>query len=142
MTTFTQTIQAPSTLEWWQWGKVHGALNIVALCAMLYVGVAVPPVVVAVLLHFFVDYTAQSTQVAMYKSDRGIELVVHALANGLQGALAGMLISPEVALVGAVVCVATHYSIDYTRKFGVKSVVLSAALDQAAHMLVYIVLFA
>jgi hypothetical protein len=133
MTTIAQLLPQKA---WWQWGKLHGKLNVVLLplCALT----GLHPVIGALLIHFTVDFTAQSTETAIHKGDRGWHLLVHAIyAGGLPLAIAGLLYgNPALALVGSAVGALSHWLIDYTRKFGVENELLGAALDQMAHAVI------
>jgi hypothetical protein len=131
-------------MEWWEWFKLLGALGLLALLPLLTLGASVPPLIVAAALHLAFDFTFQSGETAARKGERGRHLFVHALCAGaLPHAVAGILTgNPSLVLVWASIGFISHFGIDWTRKFGVQSVALSATLDQAAHLLVLVLTMA
>ena len=128
---------APSRLQWWQWGKLFGAVGLVALLCWMAASGALPhPLVLGVVAHLACDFSLQSDWVAGEKSKRGKALLYHALiAGGLPGALVGLYAGPVGCLSAIVIGVVSHYAIDYTCKFGCKSVAVGATLDQVAHII-------
>jgi hypothetical protein len=132
----------PSLLRWWEWGKLIGAVGLVALVVSLAAGYTPHAAVVAVILHFAVDFTFQSPEMALRKVERGRHLLLHALvAGGLPLVVAGLLTgNPATALVWMVTGVVSHYAVDWTRRFGVRHVGLAVVLDQACHLLTILVL--
>ena len=138
-TIISRTFRAPTTVAWWEWGKLIGG---VALVALLLTGCQVSPIIAGVVLHVACDFTFQSGVTAARKGDRGRHLVCHAIiAGGLPGIITGLMAGGVLgALVGFVAGVSSHYCVDYTRKFGVDNVALGAALDQAVHIAVLLVL--
>ena len=131
---------APSRLQWWQWGKLFGAVGLVTLLCWMAASGALPhPLVLGVVAHLVCDFSLQSDWIAAEKSKRGKALLYHALiAGGLPGALVGLYAGPPACLLAILIGVVSHYAIDYTRKFGCKSVATGATLDQVAHIIVLI----
>jgi hypothetical protein len=138
-----RTRQDPTVLkrlQWWEWFHLAGAVALVGLLAALLV-TDVPALIVAVALHLACDFTFQSSETAIHKGERGRHLVVHALCAGaLPHLLAGLTVNASTGLIWGVIGFLAHYAIDFSRKFGVKSVALGATLDQAAHVLTILAL--
>jgi hypothetical protein len=133
----TSAVRSPfATLRWWEWVKIVGAAGVVILVIALVSGHTPPPVVVAVLLHIFADFTCQSSETAAHKEERGRHLLVHALAaGGIPLAVAGLITgNPATALTWISVSVVSHYAVDWTRKFGLRQAALGVILDQACHL--------
>jgi hypothetical protein len=124
-------------LRWWEWGKVVGGLGMLGLAVLLAAGYEASPAIAAIVLHFAIDFTLQSEETALQKVDRGRHLLVHSLvAGGIPLAVAGLMTgSPLTALLWTTVGVASHYAVDWTRRFGFRQVVLAAISDQAGHLL-------
>jgi hypothetical protein len=124
-------------LRWWEWGKVIGGLGLLGLAGLLAAGYEVSPAIAAIVLHFTIDFTLQSEETAVQKVDRGRHLLIHALvAGGIPLAVAGLMTeSPLTALLWTAVGVASHYAVDWTRRFGFRQVALAAISDQAGHLL-------
>lgn len=135
MSTLVRFVSTPSRLHWWEWGRILGLAGVTSLAGSLLAGHAPPAVVIAVVLHIVGDFTAQSDETAARKGERGWHLLAHALvAGGLPLAVAGLTVGdlpavPAWSLAGAV----SHYLIDWTRKFGIRSTLAGVVLDQAAH---------
>jgi hypothetical protein len=106
------------------------------------VGYVPHPAAAAVLVHVAADFTCQSTETAANKGERGRHLLVHAcVAGGLPLAIAGLVAgNPVAVLTWMAVGIVGHYAVDWTRKFGLRSVVLGAILDQASHLSVILTL--
>lgn len=150
MLTIVRLFTDPAGLAWWEWGRLLGVAALAALGIALAIGLAPPPAVVAVLLHIAADFTFQSAETAERKGERGRHLIVHALAaGGLPLALAALRLGsrrvvsagdldvvPFWALAGA----ATHYAVDWTRKFGLRHEALATALDQLCHLAVILLI--
>jgi hypothetical protein len=125
MTLILEALTHPSHLYWWQWGKILGIFLLI-----LYICLDVKhPLLVALAVHVFVDFTAQSDQTAARKKQGNrVTLAYHAfIAGGYSGLVAG-------GLPGLVISIASHFLVDVTNKFGLKSPT-GPALDQAAHVL-------
>jgi hypothetical protein len=119
-----------------------GAAGLAALAILLMVGCVPHPAAVAVLLHIAADFTFQSSETVLQKEDSRRHLLVHALtAGGLPLAVAGLVTGNAVAVVTwAAVGAASHYAVDWTRKFGLQQMALAVASDQACHLLTILVL--
>jgi hypothetical protein len=128
---------SPLRFRWWVWPKLLGAAGLVFLTIVLVAGHHPHPVVVAILIHLAADFTFQSPQTAMRKEERSHHLLVHALvAGGLPLAVAGLIIgNPVAVLTGSAIGVASHYAVDWSRKFGLKRAALAVGLDQTCHLL-------
>ncbi|MCX7682964.1 MAG: DUF3307 domain-containing protein [Anaerolineae bacterium] len=135
-------LRYPLTLRWWEWGKILGFLGLVWLGGSLLLGHIPSPVVIALVLHFAIDFTLQSPKMALRKIERGPYLVMHALiAGGLPLIIAGLLAGkPLLALIWMVVGAATHWAVDWTRRFGIRSPLLAAFADQICHLAVILLL--
>jgi hypothetical protein len=135
-------LRSPSLLQWWEWAQVMGAAGLVALAILLMTDYVPHLAAVAVLLHVAADFTFQSSETALRKGERGRHLLVHALAaGGLPLAFAGLVTGNAVAVVTwTAVGVASHYAVDWTRKFGLRQMALAVVLDQACHLLTILVL--
>jgi hypothetical protein len=135
-------LRSPCILQWWEWGKIIGAAGLIALTIFLLVDYVPHPAVVAVLLHVATDFTFQSPETALRKGERGRHLLVHALvAGGLPLAVAGLVAGSPVAVVTwTAIGVASHYAVDWTRRFGLRQVALPALLDQICHLLTILIL--
>lgn len=96
----------------------------------------------ALTLHVAANITFQSTETGLRKRERRHFLLIHALAaGGLPLAAAGLAVgNPVAVLVWTPVGVASHYAVDWTRKFGLRQVVPAAALDQTCHTLTILAL--
>lgn len=136
--TISTLFSSPRRLQWWQWGKLLGAILLLAAVFVafrggnhLFVGLA---------LHVALDFTLQSDYVAAEKGNRGRALLIHAaIAGGIPSAVVALMAGSLVGvLVGVVVGISTHYAIDWTRKFGLP-MSLGATLDQVLHVIVLIV---
>ena len=139
--TITRLVKAPTSLQWWEWMKLAGALAMMLLLATLVNGVVSSPFVVAVVLHVALDFSLQSDEVAMRKGERGKHLLLHALAaGGLPTAVAGLFVGPAAVLTGTAIGVISHYAVDWTRKFGLRQEALAGLLDQACNLLAILVL--
>jgi hypothetical protein len=135
-------LRCPSLLQWWEWGSVVGAVGLVALTILLLSRHTPHPAVAAVLLHVAADFTFQSRETVLRKGERGRHLLIHALAaGGLPLAVAGLVIGKPLAVINwASIGVASHYTVDWTRKFGMEQGILAIVLDQAAHLLTILLL--
>jgi hypothetical protein len=119
-------------LFWWEWCKLGGLAALVALALVAVFGVP-HPLFTAVLLHLFVDFTAQGNDTAAHKGERGRHLALHAVVSGLPMAVAGATVSPQAILVWTAAGIVAHYAVDWTRKFGIESRVLGGIVDQVTH---------
>ncbi len=142
---FTQTIvkpRIPSHLQWWKWGDILGGVGVCILALLLTLDRVLHPALVAVLLHIAADFTCQSPETAVKKSERGRHLLFHALAaGGLPLAIAGLVTGNLVlVIIWGIVGAGSHYFIDWTRKFGLRSVALGVCLDQGSHLMVILAL--
>jgi hypothetical protein len=135
-------LRSPSSLQWWEWGKVMGVASLVALAILPMVGYVPHPAVVAILLHIVADYTCQSSDTALRKGSSRRHLLIHALAaGGLPLAVAGLVAgNPVATVIWVVVGAASHYLVDSTGKLGLEQRALGIALDQACHLLTILVL--
>ena len=136
MSTLVRFVSTPSRLHWWEWGRILGLAGVTSLAGMVLAGHVPPAAVIAVVLHVTGDFTVQSDETAARKGERGRHLLAHALvAGGLPLAVAGLAIGHlSIVLSWAVAGAASHYLIDWTRKFGIRSTLASVVLDQAAHV--------
>jgi len=134
-----QNLPLPS---YWKCGKVMGAVGIVVLAILQITGHTPHPAVIALVLHVVGDFTAQSSETAKRKPERGRHLLVHALAaGGTPLAVAGLATgNPVTALVWATIGVASHYAVDWTRRFGMRDTALGVVLDQCAHLVIILTL--
>jgi hypothetical protein len=98
--------------------------------------------VVALVLHIAADFTLQSAETARGKGERGRHLLVHALAaGGFPLAVAGLVTGqPATVIAWATAGAASHYAVDWTRKFGLRQLWPGVILDQAGHLLIILVL--
>lgn len=131
-----------SLREWWEWVEILGAAGLVGLLVLLLAGRIPHPALVALTIHVATDFTFQSPETALRKGECRRHLLVHALAaGGLPLAVAGLLTgNPAAVLIWATVGVASHYAVDWTRKFGLRQVALAASSDQACHLLTILAL--
>lgn len=134
-------VKAPTSLEWWAYPSLAGMLGLAAVLGGLLAGGELSGWIVGLALHTVLDFTLQSDWIAMNKNDRGKALLFHAIiAGGLPGAMKGLMTGGLVGcLVGVVIGIASHYAIDYTRKFNCESVALGVILDQVAHLAILLV---
>jgi hypothetical protein len=132
----------PTALRWWEWVKIAGLAGLIALAISLVADHAPSPAVVAVLLHVAADFTCQSPETAKRKGQRGRHLLIHALsAGGFPLAVAGLMTGDPVAVLAWVGGgIASHYGVDWTRKFGLPQVALGVILDQVCHLAVILAL--
>jgi hypothetical protein len=124
MTLILNAVTHPSQLCWWQWGKILGIL----LVALFFsIGVE-HPLLWALAVHFFVDFTAQSSATAVGKARGDWQVIAgHAfIAGGYAGFVVG-------GLTGLMLSVMIHFLVDLTNKFGLDEPA-GPALDQAAHL--------
>ena len=119
-----------------------GAVGLVVLAILHITGHTPHPAVIAVVLHVVGDFTAQSSETAKRKPERGRHLLVHALAaGGAPLAVAGLATgNPVTALVWTTIGITSHYAVDWTRRFGMRDTPLGVVLDQCAHLLIILTL--
>ena len=125
-------------LHWWDSFSLTGILLAISLPALPR---RYAPLMVAVALHLLLDFTLQS-QWACTKATANRALLVHSLVTGFLplvglGLAAG---NPGLALVGGLVGFASHLAIDSRDKFGLPHW-SGLAVDQAAHLVVIVVIF-
>ncbi len=132
----------PLALEWWEWGKIIGFLALVWLAVFVMLGNTPSPATVALVLHFAIDFTMQSPETAVRKIERGRYLLMHALiAGGLPLIIAGLVAgNPRRALIWMVIGAASHWAVDWTRRFSIRNPLLAALADQVCHLAVIVVL--
>jgi len=135
-------LRHPATLEWWEWGKIIGFVAFVWLAVYVVLGGIPSPTTVALVLHFAIDFTVQSPETAVRKIERGRYLLMHALiAGGLPLIVAGLVAgNPHRALIWMVIGAASHWAVDWTRRFGIRNPLLAALADQVCHLAVIAVL--
>jgi hypothetical protein len=135
-------LRHPSRVPWWRWVEIGGACGLVLLVILFAIGRIPHPLAIASLLHIAADFTFQSPETAMYKTRRDRYLVIHALAaGGFPVAVAALFTGDPVAVVvWAAVGAVSHYAVDWTRKFGVRRLVLAVILDQACHLTTVLIL--
>lgn len=135
-------LRSLSLLQWWQWGEVIGAAGLIVLAVLLVAGHVPHPAAVAILVHIAADFTFQSAETVSRKTERGHHLLVHALAaGGLPLAIAGLISGNPLAVLSWMAAgAASHYAVDWTRKFGLRRLVLAVALDQGCHALTILAL--
>lgn len=137
--TWLQRLSFPT---YWKCGKIVGGVGLVVLLILLVTDRVPHPAVVAVLLHVAGDFTLQSPETALRKHERGRHLLVHALASGgLPLAVAGLLTGNLVnTLIWTAIGAASHYVVDWTRRFGMEGTSLGVVLDQVCHLLIILTL--
>ena len=114
----------PNQLKWWQWIQILGVTLPILL---VYTGVE-HPLMWAIALHFFMDFTAQSDETSAGKRQNDTRvLLYHAF---ISGGYAGLIVG---GLPGLVISAVAHFLIDSTNKFGLSGVV-GVILDQTAHI--------
>ena len=119
-----------SRWQWWQWGKLLGAL-LPLLC--LLTGVR-HPLAWAVALHLFCDFTAQSAATATGKARHEWHVLTY---HGLiAGGWPGLLVA---GLPGLLIGAVTHSLIDTANKFGFDDW-RGPVLDQLSHVLLILLL--
>jgi hypothetical protein len=136
MTILAKLVSRPADLAWWEWAKLGGALGILILgLLMTFRGWIPSPVTLALLLHLFCDFTAQSGETAANKSRSRRHLWAHALAaGGFPLVIAGLSTgSPWPVLVWPALATLAHVVVDGTQKFGLGPCALGVVLDQMAH---------
>ena len=124
MTLFRSVVSNPYQLQWWQWGQILGVfLPLLLLSSNIY-----HPLLWAVAVHFFIDFTAQSDETAAGKLQKKPQvLLYHAF---IAGGYAGLIVG---GLPGAALSAFTHLLIDTTNKFGLSGR-FGAFLDQMTHI--------
>ena len=142
MSTLVRLWTSPARLLWWDWGKILGATALAGLVVALAMGYVPSPAVMAAVLHLAADFTFQSAETSARKGERGWHLVVHSLvAGGLPLALSGLLAGHLAAVLPWTAAgAAIHFAVDWTRKFGLRSLPLAVGLDQACHLAVILAL--
>jgi hypothetical protein len=135
-------LRHPSRIPWWRWVEIGGAGGLLALTALFAIGRSPHPLAIAALLHIAADFTFQSSETAVLKANRDHHLIVHALAAGgfplaVAGSVAG---SPTRVIVWTLLGTASHYAVDWTRKFGVRRLALGVLLDQTCHVATILIL--
>lgn len=140
--TILKRLRHPRTLRWWEWGKILGFLGLVWLLTAILLGYIPSPAIMALVLHFAIDFTLQSPKMAMRKVERGPFLVMHALiAGGLPLIIPGLMTgNPLTALIWMAIGAASHWAVDWTRRFGIRNPLLAALADQICHLAVILLL--
>jgi uncharacterized protein DUF3307 len=135
-------LRHPSRVPWWRWVEIGGACGLIALMVLFAIGRSPHPLAIAALLHIAADFTFQSSETALLKAKRDHHLLVHALAaGGLPLAVAGLVAgSPISVIVWAALGAASHYAVDWTRKFGARRLALGIVLDQSCHVATILIL--
>jgi len=119
-----------SRWQWWQWGKLVGAL---LPLLWLLTGVRLP-LAWAVALHLFCDFTVQSSVTASGKAHHEWRILAY---HGLvAGGWPGLLVA---GLPGLLVGAVTHSLIDATNKFGFDDW-RGLVLDQLSHVALIVLL--
>ncbi len=141
--TFAQ-LRSPSSLQWWEWGKVLGIVNFIIVAILSMANCTLHPLVLAMLLHITADFSCQSSETSLRKGKSKRHLLVHALVGGgLPIVAVGLTMVNPVALVTrTVISVVVHYVVDRTQKFGLGQTALGIILDQACHLLTILILVA
>jgi hypothetical protein len=124
-------ITRPRQAQWWEYGKLAG-LVIPALLIALRMD---NPLIWAIAIHLFTDFTCQSTHTAIGKSEG--DLWILAYHSFISGGYAGFIVG---GLPGLVISVLVHFLVDCTRKFGLPEPV-GPALDQLAHVITLVVIW-
>lgn len=126
----------PLRLPWWRWVEIGGAVGLVVLAVLFCAGQVPHPLTIAALLHVAADFTFQSAETAIQKASRDRHLLVHALAAGGLPLAVGALVSgnPGTVILWTAAGTASHYAVDWTRKFGVRKIAFAVLLDQACHL--------
>lgn len=140
--TFFKVVSRLASLRWWEWVELAGCVAMIALTILLTAGYELHPALIAVLLHVACDFTCQSPETAIKKGERGRHLFCHALAaGGVPMAIAGIAAGSVGAILNwTVVGVASHYAVDWTRKFGIHRMLPGILLDQVCHLTLILVL--
>jgi hypothetical protein len=124
-------VTQPNQLKWWQWIQILGVTLPILL---VYAGVE-HPLMWAIALHFFMDFTAQSNETSVGKRQNSTRvLLYHAF---ISGGYAGLIVG---GLLGLVISTIAHFLIDSTNKFGLSGVA-GVILDQAAHIATLIIIW-
>lgn len=124
MSLIINAVTRPYRLQWWQWGQILGALFPLLL---LYLGIH-HPLLWALAVHLFIDFTAQSNETAAGKRQRSPRvLLYHAF---ISGGYTGLIVG---GLPGLLLSAAIHFLVDITNKFGLSGPA-GALLDQTAHI--------
>ena len=124
MTLIRNAVSQPNQLQWWQWGQI---LGVVLPLLLLSSGIQ-HPLLWALAVHFFIDFTVQTNETAAGKCQRQPRvLLYHAfIAGGYVGLILG-------GLPGLVLSFAIHGLIDSANKFGLTGLA-GGLLDQSAHL--------
>ncbi len=135
-------LQHLSFPSYWKCGKAIGVVGLVVLAILHFTGHTPHPAVIAVILHIVSDFTAQSSETAKRKTERGRHLLIHALvAGGIPLAVVGLMTeNPYTALVWTVIGATSHYAVDWTHRFGLRDTPLGIVLDQCTHLLIILTL--
>ncbi len=118
-------------LQWWQWGKLAGAL-----LPLLWLSSGVRhPLAWAVALHLFCDFTAQSSATAQGKTHHEWRVLAYhgLIAGGWPGLLVG-------GLPGLCMGTITHILIDATDKLGLDDW-RGPVVDQLSHVVLILLLY-
>ncbi len=124
-------VTQPDQLKWWQWGQVWGVmLPVLLISAGVY-----HPLLWAVALHLFMDFTAQSDETAAGKRQGDMRVLLYHsfISGGYAGFIAG-------GMPGLLVSIVVHFLIDSANKFGFTGLT-GAVLDQAAHIITIVTIF-
>lgn len=131
-TIILNSITNPGELAWWQWGKLIGLVSMLLVGLGLYYGLPVPGIVMAISLHFFIDFTCQSDSTATGKANRDfIALATHSF---ISGGYAGFVLA---GIEGLIISVLVHYVVDLCNKFGLPWP-SGPIIDQALHIITII----
>ncbi|MCG3211438.1 MAG: hypothetical protein FOGNACKC_05084 [Anaerolineae bacterium] len=124
MTLIRHAVSHPHRLQWWQWGQILGvALPLLLLSSGLH-----HPLLWAVAVHFFIDFTVQTDETAAGKRQRKSQvLLYHAF---IAGGYVGLILA---GLPGLILSAIIHLLIDATDKFG-RTGLVGGLLDQTAHL--------
>jgi hypothetical protein len=124
MTLIRTAVYHPHQLLWWQWGKILGVfIPLLLLSSGIH-----HPLLWALAVHIFIDFTAQTDKTATGKCQGRVRvLLYHAF---ISGGYVGLIVG---GLPGLVFSAVSHFLIDSTNKFGYTGLV-GGLLDQTAHL--------
>ena len=124
---------------WFEWGETIGPYSFLALSFILYKGVWVHPLIVATVVHLFVDFFVQTDDTSQKKLSGDVSaLAMHSILSGGYPALVLGFVKGDLWVVAA--SVLAHVGIDASRKFGLPNP-YGPIIDQLAHILTLIIIW-
>ncbi len=136
--TLTKAFASPRwpTLAWWQWAKIVSGLLAALVLILTLTRVSLSPLVYALTVHLFLDYTVQSGATAAGKARRDWRVLAY--HGWLTGGFSGLLVG---GLPGLLLGAFTHFLIDATDKYGLGSTDWRGpVLDQVSHICIIFLL--